>query len=145
MVQTHLVQTRKRQRAWLSRDKDGGWRPRKKFRSSAYKYLLILENQLRAFGKSLGDFIQTAEPASSMSPLCRPRLSLAIDLGGRELVANIEMCPDPSHGVHNNINLSISRAGLQPHMHMSLIARNVQHGPYHEARRYEEVVKALDE
>lgn len=53
--------------------------------------------------------------------------------------------PDPSHGVHNNIELGISRCGLREHQHMALICRNVQHGPWAESRRYWEVRTALSE
>ena len=154
-IQSHLESRRKRQRAWLGKSSEVGWRPRKRHRTGAYKWMLTLENHLRAAGMDMSRFVVDDSMLVSGLPLEWPRLSLAIDLGTdgycavgfmqRKLAMNVDMCPDPSHGVDNNISLAIKRAGLQEHMHMALISRNVQHGPYKEGRRYQEVLTALSE
>lgn len=67
-------------------------------------------------------------------------LSISADAGGDGMCAAtflqlgpwpcaVERLDDISHGVHNDIELTIAKTGLQTHQLLMQLSRNVVHGP----------------
>ena len=111
--------------------------------------------QVKMVSDGLVHFQQAKPLAERMHPLTWPRLSIGADMGPdivagvaalqRKYMINVDYTPDTSHGVHNDIWLAGTDAGLKSFMYTLLLTINVPVGPWCEDARFCQVVQALDE
>lgn len=155
-AQALVDDSRKRARAWLRKDADGKWRPRKRHRCSACEWLRATDNALRVStgGGGLADF--AAPSIGPHLPAVRwPLLVVAADRGSdgvaasnyakRELQLNMEFVGDPSHDANNDMVNAVQRAGLWPHEALMLAVYNTPHGPWCEDARWRQVLAGLED
>ena len=127
----------------------------KRRRVKTLEWLLALDNGLRVCtGAGLGAFRVAEEPLDTSSGFTWPSLCVAPDQGldghcalnwacwgpGR---LNIERTDDPSHGAHNDIDLTLRDSGLYAHQLLINLARNIF--SFDEGRRHVDTAEAVAE
>lgn len=139
---------RKRVRSWLGKSSDAAWRPRKRHRTGAFKWLVNLENSLEA-GVGVGGLskwhIEDVD-AEDVDATKWPLLNLVTDCGSecvsgalflaRHLRLNVDWCPDPSHGVHRDFLGSLKSARLWQHELLMMLTYNNRHGEWDGNRKF---------
>ena len=114
----------------------------------------MVDNQLRgATGVGLMHFSVPKKIADRQHWSLWPRLSASPDQGSEqvsahnhwcyELSVNLDEAPDLSHGVHNDIKLSLKDSGMWVMTSLLMAAHNVLHGPYNMDQRFGEVTGVL--
>ena len=138
-----------RHKAWiLKRCAEGqklAWRPRKRYRTAAVKFIMATDNQLNVSTAWTG--LQAFMPIEG-DPLWAeanwrswPYLSLALDQGTdgvcgwhalaykENLALNTGAWWDWSHGACNDMELAYKAVGKFPFILLTMVAHNIQHGP----------------
>lgn len=141
---------RQRARAFLKRsagDEGAIIEPKKKrHRVASMQWLLCLDNSLQTCtGKGIEYYKVRVPP----EPWAQPYLSVAADQGSDGICAAgycqfgpndaricLERLDDPSHSVHNDVQLAVSAVGLHSHQLLMGLARNTVHGPWDEGTRF---------
>lgn len=130
--------------------------PRKRHRRSALQWLAAVDNQMMmSTGKSFMHFRIPSDLAKAGPPESWPRLSVAPDQGGdglcavnflsRSLGCNVDLTPDMSHGINNDVWQAFQDMGVKPQMLLWLIAFNVPMGPHLSDSRHQEIKLALQD
>lgn len=160
-----LQDQRKRARAWLSEQGDGGeghakasWRPRKRYRAASGDVLLEMENMLRvsSFGtRSIKDFCVDPDPEKRPSPFEWPVMSFVRDSGAdmlcavgflqRHLLAVVDDIPDISHTGWRSAIAALKKANLWGFVTVMMAVMNVPHGAWSDDMRYRQVCSGLEE
>ena len=148
------------QRAWLRRKKTEpshhSWRPKKRHRRATWLLLQDINHQVsQVLPGGLLHFAQPRTLLERQSWFLWPCLNLPVDLGSDNVAAscylesahnlNVDLLPDPAHGVHDDAKLSLRASGHWNMIQLYMIAHNVPHGPYNEDLRYEQVVRVLSD
>lgn len=131
-------------------------RPRKRFRRRAFQWVVGVDNQLvRSTGQGLLAYAAPASEESNSGPEGWRRLSIAPDQGGdglsgfsymaRHLNLVVDLTPDPSHGINNDVWGLFSELGLKGLFLLWLVVFNIPVGPWATDARYHECRNALDE
>lgn len=156
-VQAAVQSTRKRALAWLNKDAEGQWRPKKRHRVSASEWIMEVDAQLRAgAGVGLSHYAPPAEGvARPPDATTWPLLQVTFDGGSdghcamhwlqRLHQCNIDEAPDIAHGLHRDMELTILRCGLSLHQKLMRICWNVHLGPWNQHERFQQVVDCLEE
>lgn len=148
-------QRRKQARAWLRREGQKQWRPRKRARVASWETLLTIENALQLHGgASLKDFQLPVEADQRPPPHQWKVLSIARDSGPDMLCAVnflqrglrllVDETPDPSHCAHRDVQLAIRHSGLWAHELTMLTVWNTPFGAWDEDVRYKQALASLD-
>lgn len=157
MEQSKEAQHR-RHRAWLKRraSGDGGWRVAKRRRVAAKTWLDNLDSQVQtSLGlRGLVDFVPNPDDPLWNSWRSWRHLLVSIDQGSDGLAAtnfmkhmgmNVSIACDYSHGANNDFLDCIKDLGLQPYWLLLLLCFNVEHGPWGEDARWNQMVECFDE
>ena len=157
-IHGELTDIRLRQSRWLRKHKAAGkvdWRPRKRHRVSAWRWLRAIDHQCcLAMGTGLQHFKQ-AESLSERGPWDTwPCLSIALDCGTdglaaisaatRKLNMNLDFTPDQSHLCWRGIIAALKACKLWVFMLTSMLAGNTAHGPWNDDLRYQQTKEAMD-
>ena len=152
-----LEASRARQRAWLKRTKSSklsSWRPRKRPRQAAWRWLASIDHQLILAGLGgLKYWQQPKEDGDRGDPFFWPRVSVSMDLGSDGLAAAnfaqralslcMEVVPDPSHLVHRGIQSDLRDCGLWVLIQTAMLVFNTPHGPWWDDLRFQQVREAM--
>lgn len=151
-----LAETRARQRRWLKRGRaaDASWRPRKRFRVSAYRWLQGLDSQLeQAMDVGLGYFAQPKKMSSRGHWSTWPVLSISADCGSdglsgynaaaRSLMLNVDFVPDESHLCWRAIIAALKATNLWVFVVTTMLAANTPHGPWADDLRHRLATEAM--
>jgi len=156
-----------RQMQWLKRRTTGSgrapsWRPKKRHRSSAKHWAMLVDHALSlATDKpGLSYFLRPSEeeltPSSDWATWDKwPRLSIASGQGSDCLAAlhalkhgfplNVTPWFDPSHGCHRDIVCVLKACSLFDFWLLLMCAMNFQHGPHSEDTRYQQLRESLEQ
>lgn len=156
-----------RQRMWVRKrvapeSRSAAWRPKKRHRTAAKVWAMILDQQVRTvtehsglavFDKDRGGGDGDHASASLWSDWRRwPHLSLSSDQGSDALSGihalmykfrlNVSFFPDPSHACHRDVLMMLKTVGLYEFWLLLMVAMNLQHGPWHEDYRWVQLQEA---
>ena len=121
----------------------------KRFRTKAFKWLLCLDYMLEQLGVPLSQF--ALPPLQECLPN-QPAITISLDQGSDgwcacNFLAGKLFCililPDPSHRCWNDCRLALQDAGVWSAVHLLTICFNLDHGPWADARWYQECVEAV--
>ncbi|CAK0816772.1 unnamed protein product [Prorocentrum cordatum] len=150
---------RDRQRARLKRklDESATFKPKKVHRKSAFQWLAALDNQVKSFGVDGGPRSHSQpEDLSMREPALKwPRISAACDLGSggvsalsfwiHQLRGCVDVIPDPSHGVRDDMRNRLKFAGLFDHLLSDVVRINFANGPWSEDTRFKRMQQCLQD
>lgn len=155
-LQESAAASRVRQRAWLKRGRGekSSWKPRKRCRVSAWRYLASLDWQLQLAGIPGLKYLRQPEAIAERGPASQwPKATLSLDLGSdgvaaanyaqRVLKLNIDLAPDASHLAHRSLVQSFKESGLWVFVQTAMLTFNCPHGPWYDDLRYQQVREAM--
>ena len=165
LVRMEAAAACERQRMWLRKrlsenGKTAAWRPKKRHRTAAKCFTMILDQQVQLSTELSGlvDF-QRPGTASDKGPWSNwrfwPHLSISTDQGTDAMAGvhalqyeyklNISYFPDPSHGCHRDLLAMLKKSGLYDFWLLLMVAMNFQHGPWNEDYRWQQLQEGLDQ
>ena len=148
----------KRQRAWLDRG-DGkdqkAWRPTQFYRTSAKKWVLALDRQIKTSTCRSGiAFFSKASSADWGSWQSWPWLAIPSDLGSdgvcgfhalsRRFDVNCVLFPDPSHAACRTLDAVLKTTGTWEFWLLLLISWNLEWGPWSDEGRRNQLDEAME-
>ena len=147
-----------RHRLWLKRahpnSQIGSWRPQKRYRVAARRWLLNLDSQIQHSTKWRGlvDFVPSTPPAFPWRDADWERwpvLQGSMDQGSDGVCAaqalqyryNVNFTPhyDGSHANHNDFSEGLNQNGLRPLWLLMLVSVNLPHGPHRNDERWHQL------
>jgi hypothetical protein len=150
-----------RHRLFVKRKRDASetvsWRPVKRYRTAAKSWLLNLDNQVSGTlaVNGLASFVPPAAREGIWANWRSWRhLLISIDQGSdgicatnylKHLKANVTIYCDWSHGANNDFSETLRAMGLFPYWLLMLIVFNVEHGPFADDMRWNQVEEAWRE
>lgn len=147
-----------RQRCWMKRKsaKDTGWRVTKRHRVSSKSWLDSFDAQVRiSLGlRGLVDFLPDASDILWRNWRTWRHMLLSIDQGADGLSAtnflkhlgmNISIACDFSHGANNDYHDAVKDIGLQPWWLLMMLTFNIEHGPWGEDLRWNQILECFKE
>ena len=148
-----------RHRYWLKRKTSQGtqWRPRKRQRVGAAKWGAALDRGLDVSSGAGLERFQVQATADGGEPPAKSwkRLTIACDQGSdgvccinalqRKFRLNVDAMWDPSHGLWNDILLSLSMMGSSSWVYLMLVVFNLPCGPWSDDARFKMVVESQKE
>lgn len=146
-----------RHRSWLQRSKasrtSAAWRPRKFYRTSARRWAMNLDSQLRHTTRASG--LEFFQPTPGKFPWRDedwpnwPTLQIALDQGsdgvaglhsltygmGLNIIGNY----DSSHGAHKDLDAALAGTSLRQFWILLLVSMNLPHGPFRNDERWHQL------
>ena len=133
--------------------KDASWRPAKRYRGSARKWLSATDNQWKVSVELSGWNHFCPDKKNSLWDATNwrkwPHTGVATDCGGDAMSAlcgleykwkaNVTRFLNEAHQKHRAMEDALNKTGLKPHWLMNVVSLNVPHGPWNDDHRWNEV------